>query len=31
MRWRQVRAFDQAVGLTGLIVTKLDGTPPRAA
>jgi fused signal recognition particle receptor len=22
----QVRAFDQAVGLTGLIVTKLDGT-----
>jgi fused signal recognition particle receptor len=22
----QVRAFDQAIGLTGLIVTKLDGT-----
>jgi fused signal recognition particle receptor len=22
----QVRAFDQAVGLTGLIITKLDGT-----
>jgi fused signal recognition particle receptor len=22
----QVRAFDEAVGLTGLIVTKLDGT-----
>jgi fused signal recognition particle receptor len=23
---RQVKAFDQALGLTGLIVTKLDGT-----
>ena len=23
----QVKAFDEAIGLTGLIVTKLDGTP----